>query len=58
MSKLSCLSSVFAEHCFLLFYRAGNNNQTDQGDETEGLEMEGLEGKKLERGGVKELYFV
>jgi hypothetical protein len=25
------------------FYRLGNNNQTDQGDETEGLEREGLE---------------
>jgi hypothetical protein len=32
----------------MLFYRLGNNNKTDQGDETEGLE----------RDGVKEYYFV
>jgi hypothetical protein len=25
----------------MLFYRLGNNNQTDQGDETEGLHGEG-----------------
>jgi hypothetical protein len=40
------------------FYRLGNNNQTDQGNETEGLKMEGLEGEGLEREGAKELYFV
>jgi hypothetical protein len=32
----------------MLFYRLGNNNKTDQGDETEGLE----------RDDVKEYYFV
>jgi hypothetical protein len=28
----------------MLFYMLGNNNQTDQGDKTEGLEREGLGG--------------
>jgi hypothetical protein len=39
-----------AKCCFI---RLVNNNQTDQGDETEGLEIEGLE-----REGVKEPYVV
>ncbi len=44
----SCLSSIVAEHCCMLFYRHGNiKNQTDQGDETEGLEMDGLEGRRV-----------
>ncbi len=34
----------------MLFYRLGSENQTDQGTETEGLEMEGFEGKVLKRG--------
>ncbi len=35
--------SDVAEHCYMMFYRQGNNNQTDQEDETEGLEREGFE---------------
>ncbi len=35
--------SVVAEHYYMLSYRLGKSNQTDQGDETEGMEMEGLE---------------
>jgi hypothetical protein len=43
----------------LLFYY---NNQNDQEDKTNGFEMEGLEGvelerEKLEKEGVKDLYF-
>jgi hypothetical protein len=36
----------------MLFYRLGSENQIqiDQGDETEGLKMEGFEGKVLKRG--------
>jgi hypothetical protein len=43
-----------------MFYWLNNNNQTDQGDETEGLdfEREELERGRLEREGVNELYFV
>ncbi len=36
----------------MLYY----NNQTDQGDETEGFEMEGLVKEVLEWEGVKEVY--
>jgi hypothetical protein len=36
---------------------ASNNNLTDQGDETEGLEMKGLGVEVYEREDVKELYF-
>ncbi len=28
--------AIVAEHCYMLFYRLGNNNKTDQGDKTEG----------------------
>ncbi len=45
----SCLQSVVEEHCSLLFYRLGNNSQTDQGDETEGLEIDGLERKGMNK---------
>jgi hypothetical protein len=58
MSRVLSLSSVLAEHCYMQFYRLGNNNQTDQGNETEGLKMEVLEWEGLEREGAKELYFV
>ncbi len=44
--------------CGTLLYRLGNYNQTDRGDETKGLEREGIEIEVLEREGVKELYFV
>jgi hypothetical protein len=43
-----------------MFYSLSNNNQTDQGDETESFEIEGLgliyinERDRLEREGVKE----
>jgi hypothetical protein len=40
MYGVLCFSSVVAEHCYMLVYRLGNSNQTDQGDETEGFEME------------------
>jgi hypothetical protein len=40
-----------------MFYWLSNNNQTYQGDETEGLEREGLE-REREREGVKKLFFV
>ncbi len=43
-------SLLNAEICF--------NDQTDQGDETEGLKRDGLEMEGLEREGVKELFFV
>jgi hypothetical protein len=33
----------------MLFYGLGNNNPIDQGDETDGLAREGLEGDGLER---------
>ncbi len=42
-----CPSSVVAEHCYtvcFMFYWLKINNQTDQGDKTEGLETEGLKG--------------
>jgi hypothetical protein len=38
--RSSVLSSLVAEHCCMIFYF---NNQTDQGEEREGLDMEGLE---------------
>jgi hypothetical protein len=41
----------------MLFCRLGNNNQTDQGDETEGLEIEELERERLERKGMNGLFF-
>jgi hypothetical protein len=41
-----CLSSV-GEQCFM-FYLLSNNDLTDQGDETEGLDMEELEGEALD----------
>jgi hypothetical protein len=48
-----CLStvrqSVVADHCYLLFYRQGNNQQTDQEDDTKGLDGEGLEMEEFER---------
>jgi hypothetical protein len=50
--------SLVAEHCYLLFQRLGNNNETDQGDKTEGFDGEGLKRYILEREGVKELHFV
>ncbi len=68
--RVLCLSSCLSSVCYcgtllqdLLFYRLGNNNQTDQGDEIEGLEREVLKDEGLERvrmvmEGVKELYFV
>ncbi len=31
----------------MLFYRLGSENQNDQGNETEGLEVEGFEGERL-----------
>jgi hypothetical protein len=43
-----------------MFYQLSNNNQTDQGDDTEGFEIEGLEviyineRDGLEREGMKE----
>jgi hypothetical protein len=37
----------------MLFYRQGNNNQTNQEDETKSLEKE-----RLEREGVKRLFIV
>jgi hypothetical protein len=33
----------------MLFYRLGKSNQTDQGDETEDMEMEGFDEEGLER---------
>jgi hypothetical protein len=53
MSRVLCRSVVTAEHRYMLFCRLVNNNQTDQGDETESLEMAGLVWE-----GVKEPYFV
>jgi hypothetical protein len=38
-----------------MFY---HNNQTDQGDETEVLEREGLKMEELEREGAKRLFYV
>ncbi len=55
VSSVLCVSffspvrqSLVAEHCYMMFYRQGNNNQTEQGDKTEGLEREGLEIDGLE----------
>jgi hypothetical protein len=50
-------------NCGRLCYSFSFNNQTDQGDETEGLKREGLEGERkemdrLEREGVKRLFIV
>ncbi len=49
----------------MLFDKQGNNNQTNQEDETKGLEREGLGGggggldmERLEREGVKRLFIV
>jgi hypothetical protein len=34
-----------------MFYSLGNNNQTDQGDETEGLEGGGIGEREIGKGG-------
>ncbi len=39
---------VVAEHCYMMFFMQGNNNQTDQEDETKGMERVGLEIDGLE----------
>jgi hypothetical protein len=43
--------SPLLQNTDICFVRLGNNNQTDQGDETEGLEIEGLEGEGSVGGG-------
>jgi hypothetical protein len=37
----------------MMFYRLGNNNQTDQGNETEGLKMEVIRGGGVGEGGCE-----
>ncbi len=36
-----------------MFYRLGNNNQTNQGNEMEGLKRKGLDGEGFERERLK-----
>jgi hypothetical protein len=45
--------SVVAEDCCICFIYHFNN-QTDQGDETESLEVDGLEGKGFKEGWCEE----